>query len=59
MIHTEPCSYWDKNVYTEVSSLLESLYQAHSSQLKIDEETFNYFQWDTMLLVKFQKLFVI
>ena len=43
MIHTEPCSYWDKNVYTEVSSLLESLYQAHSSQLKIDEETFNYF----------------
>lgn len=43
MIHTEPCSYWDKNIYTEVFSLLESLYQAHSSRLKIDEKTFNYF----------------
>lgn len=43
MIHTEPCSYWDKNIYTEVFSLLESLYQAHSPQLKIDEDIFNYF----------------
>ena len=43
MLHTDPCSYWDKTVYEQVITLLEKLFQDHAAQLEIDEHTFNYF----------------
>lgn len=43
ILNTDPCSYWDKNVYTQTVGLLENMYQAHSSQLCVDEIIFHYF----------------
>lgn len=43
MLYTDPCSYWNKAVYSQTSSLLEVLFKSHGSQLEIDERTFNYF----------------
>ena len=43
VLHTDPCSYWNKDVYKETLVLLEDLYTNHSSQLNIDESIFNYF----------------
>lgn len=40
---TEPCSYWDRDVYIQTIALLENLYNSHQSQLNINEEVFNYF----------------
>ena len=43
VLHTDPCSYWDKKVYAQTITLLENMYQAHGSQLSADENVFNYF----------------
>ncbi len=43
MLHTDPCSYWDKTVYEQAIYQLEDLYKKHEAQLEIDEDTFNYF----------------
>lgn len=43
MLHTDPCSYWDKTVYTQTIAQLENLFQKHGTQLEIDEQSFNYF----------------
>lgn len=43
MLHTDPCSYWDKIVYTQTVSQLENLFQNHGKQLEIDEQSLNYF----------------
>lgn len=43
MLYTDPCSYWNKDVYNQTSSLLESLFQNHGNQLEVDEPIFNYF----------------
>lgn len=43
ILHTDPCIYWDKVVYTQTISLLENLYQTHYQTLEIDDIIFNYF----------------
>lgn len=43
MLHSEPCSYWDKTVYDQAITQLENLFQNHEALLEIDEYTFNYF----------------
>lgn len=43
LINTEPCSYWNNDVYKETYSQLEKLYQTNASTLNIDENIFNYF----------------
>lgn len=43
VLYTHPCSYWNRDVYTQTSSLLESLFQSYGNQLEIDESIFNYF----------------
>lgn len=43
MIFTEPCSYWNNDVYTQTESLLEYLFQTCGSQLVIDEPIYNHF----------------
>lgn len=43
MLYTDPCSYWNKDVYNQTSSLLEELYQKYKTQIEIDESIFNYF----------------
>jgi hypothetical protein len=43
VLYTDPCSYWNKDVYGETSSLLEALFQSFGNQIEIDERTFNYF----------------
>lgn len=43
MIHIDPCSYWNKNVYNQTISLLENHFSEHENDLCIDENIFNYF----------------
>lgn len=43
MLYTDPCSYWNKDVFTQTLTQLESLFQAHGNLLEIDETVFNYF----------------
>lgn len=43
MLYTDPCSYWNKDVYNQTSSLLETLFQNYGNQLEIDESIFNFF----------------
>lgn len=43
ILHTDPCSYWNKDVYIETLTLLEKLYSNYRNQLNIDETIFNYF----------------
>lgn len=43
IFYTDPCSYWDKNAFTQTLAQLESLFQTHGSLLQIDETVFNYF----------------
>ena len=43
MLHTDPCSYWNKDVFIQTYTQLESLFQSHGSLLEIDESIFNYF----------------
>ena len=43
MLHTDPCSYWDKTVYTQALTQLEALFQNYEARLEIDEQIFNYF----------------
>lgn len=43
ILYTDPCSYWNKDVYNQTSLLLESLFQSYGNQLEIDESIFNYF----------------
>lgn len=43
VLYTDPCSYWNKDVYSQTSSLLEMLFQNYENQLEIDESVFNYF----------------
>lgn len=43
ILHTEPCIYWDKAVYTQTISLLENLFQTHYQTLVIDDFVFNCF----------------
>ncbi len=43
ILYTDPCSYWNEDVYNQTSSLLESLFQSYEDQLEIDESIFSYF----------------
>lgn len=43
MLYTDPCSYWNKDVFTQTYTQLESLFQSHGNLLEIDEPIFNYF----------------
>lgn len=43
MLYTDPCSYWNKDVFNQTSLLLKSLYQSYGNQLEIDDAIFNYF----------------
>lgn len=43
ILHTDPCSYWNKEVYNQTESLLELLFQTYGDKLEIDETIFNYF----------------
>lgn len=43
MLNTDPCSYWNKDVYNQTSSLLKALFQSSGNRLEIDESIFNYF----------------
>lgn len=43
ILHTDPCVYWDKIVYTQTISLLENLFHTHYQTLEIDNFVFNYF----------------
>lgn len=43
MLYNDPCLYWNKDVYVQTSSLLESLFQNFGNNLEIDEPIFNYF----------------
>lgn len=43
MLTVDPCSYWDKAVFSEVYRLLEDLYDKYSNTLEIDETVFEYF----------------
>lgn len=43
ILNTDPCSYWNKDVYSQTSMLLENMYQSCSSQICADENVFNYF----------------
>lgn len=42
-LYVDPCSYWNRDVYTQTYSLLKSLFKDHGNQLEIDESIFNYF----------------
>ncbi len=43
MLYTDPCSYWNKNVFTQTYTQLESLFQSHGNLLEFDESIFNHF----------------
>ena len=43
ILNTDPCSYWNKDVYAQTSALLKNLYQTSGNQLRADENVFNYF----------------
>lgn len=43
MLYTDPCSYWNRDVFTQTLAQLESLFQTHGNLLEIDETIFNYF----------------
>lgn len=43
ILHTDPSSYWNKEVYDETLSLLEHLYVSSNGKLNVDELLFNYF----------------
>ncbi|WP_349674860.1 SEC-C domain-containing protein [Lacrimispora sp.] len=43
MLYKDPCSYWNKVVYNQTYSLLETTFQNYGNQLEIDESIFNYF----------------
>ncbi len=43
VLYSDPCYYWNKNVFTQTLAQLESLAQAHGTLLEIDEPVFNYF----------------
>ncbi len=43
MLYTDPCSYWNKEVYGQTFFLLETLFQNYGNQIEIDESIFNFF----------------
>lgn len=43
ILNSDPCSYYNKDVYNETLELLEDLYENFSNKLNIDESIFNYF----------------
>lgn len=43
MLYSDPCSYWNKDVYNQTYSLLKSLLQNYGNSINIDEHIFNYF----------------
>jgi hypothetical protein len=43
MLFKDPCSYWNKSVYNQTYSLLETIFRNYGNQLEIDESIFNYF----------------
>lgn len=43
MLYTDPCTYWNKDIFTQTLTQLESLFQTHGNLLEIDEAIFNYF----------------
>ena len=43
ILNTDPCSYWNKDVYTQTRTLLKNLYQNSGNQLCANENVFNYF----------------
>ena len=43
MLYSDPCSYWNKDVYNQTYSLLKSLLHNYGNSINIDEHIFNYF----------------
>ena len=43
ILNTDPCSYWNKDVYSQTSMLLENMHQSCNSQICADESVINYF----------------
>lgn len=43
VLHTDPCSYWNKDIFTQTYNQLESLFHSHGNPLEIDESIFNHF----------------
>lgn len=43
MIHMQPCSYWDKEIFKETLFLLEELQKEKEDDLEITEDTYNWF----------------
>lgn len=43
VLYTDPCYYWNRTVFAQTLTQLESLAQAHGNLLEIDEPVFNYF----------------
>lgn len=43
MLYTDPCSYWNKDIFAQTLAQLESLFQTYGSMLEIDETVFSYF----------------
>jgi len=43
MLYKDPCTYWNKDVFTQTYTQLESLFKSHGNLLEIDESIFNYF----------------
>lgn len=47
MLHTDPCAYWNKTVYTQTSLLLDDLFQNFGQKLEVEDTVFNYFLMGT------------
>lgn len=43
IFNNDPCSYWNKDVYSQTKHLLEKMSNNCSNQLSVDENVFNYF----------------
>lgn len=43
IITTDPCTYWDVDVYKQTTFQLESLFQTYGNIVEIDDSAFNYY----------------
>lgn len=43
ILYTDPCYYWNKEVFKETINLLDELYSDYNSELSMDEDIFNYY----------------